>query len=52
MRKKGKKKKYTYQYARTAKNKVKAWDRHLKNHPNDKEARVHIPVAKSKLRTG
>ncbi len=43
--------KYLRQWERTAKNTRKSWDRHLKNHPNDAQAKIHIGIAKDKLRS-
>jgi len=39
------KNKYLRQYSKTEKNKIKAWERHLKAHPNDLKAREDIKKA-------
>jgi len=38
--------KYLRQFGRTAKNKTKAWTKHLKSHPKDEKAKHDIGVAK------
>jgi hypothetical protein len=43
-------KKYLRQWMKTSKNKAKAWAKHLRNHPNDKDAQKNIGVAKEKVR--
>jgi len=42
--------KYLQQWTRTAKHKVKAWAKHLANHPNDEVAKRNIGIAKDKVK--
>jgi hypothetical protein len=41
-------KKYLIQMERTAKNKEKAWKKHLKKHPTDDKARINIERLRGK----
>ena len=42
--------KYLRQWARTAKNKEKAWAKHSANHPNDKVAKAAIAAAQETIK--
>lgn len=43
-------KKYLRQWTRVAKNKAKAWAKHLAGHPKDEVAKKNIGIAKDKIR--